>query len=204
MSSHLNNNKSLKYEKENIELRRGKVLELDAQGYSQHDIAAKLNVSVGLVNGDLKNIREHDRPGFNAMIDRVWEIKKQLGNIWIYCDAANPVIWQDLKKEFGETYSNKYVFDKLAEYEKRNLNPANDMRIIPVPFSTQGAAMLQHAKSLVENPEGLIAIDKRFDKLLTALRTAVANEYKLKKEETSYHDILDAFRLALQFFRRNK
>jgi hypothetical protein len=36
--------------------------------------------------------------------------------------------------------------------------------------------------------------DKRFDKLLTALRTAVAEEYQLKKEDTSYNDILDAFK----------
>jgi hypothetical protein len=51
--------------------------------------------------------------------------------------------------------------------------------------------MLQHAKSLLEDCDGLLAINKRFDKLLTALRTSVANEYKLDKEQTSYHDILD-------------
>jgi hypothetical protein len=46
----------------------------------------------------------------------------------------------------------------------------------------------------------LIAIHKdRFHKLITSLRTAVANEYKLDKEQTSFNDILDAFRLSLQF-----
>ena len=51
----------------------------------------------------------------------------------------------------------------------------------------------------------LIAIHKvRFHKLITSLRTAVANEYKLQKEETAYDDILDAFRLALQFYKRSK
>jgi hypothetical protein len=50
----------------------------------------------------------------------------------------------------------------------------------------------------------LIAIDKRYDKLITALRTAVANEYKLDKTVTSFDDILDAFRLSLIFFKRNK
>jgi hypothetical protein len=40
-------------------------------------------------------------------------------------------------------------------------------------------------------------IDKRFDKLLTGLRTAVANEYRLQKEETSYDDIVDDSRLSL-------
>ena len=48
------------------------------------------------------------------------------------------------------------------------------------------------------------AIDKSFDKHLTGLRTAVANEYKLNKEVTSYDDIVDAFRLALTFYKRSK
>jgi hypothetical protein len=46
------------------------------------------------------------------------------------------------------------------------------MKVIPIPFSTQGAKMLQHTKSLLEDQDNLIAIDKRFGKLLTALRTA--------------------------------
>jgi hypothetical protein len=45
----------------------------------------------------------------------------------------------------------------------------------------------------------LIAIDPMFDKLITALRTAVDNEGTLEKEATSYGDIFDAYRLALAF-----
>jgi hypothetical protein len=59
----------LKYEKENIELRRGKVLELDAQGYSQHDIATILNVSVGLVNSDLQIIRAQAKENIRLYIE---------------------------------------------------------------------------------------------------------------------------------------
>jgi hypothetical protein len=40
--------------------------------------------------------------------------------------------------------------------------------------------------------------------LVTALRTAVANEYKLDKTVTVNHAILDAFRLSLQFYKRKK
>jgi uncharacterized protein (DUF1684 family) len=103
----------------------------------------------------------------------------------------------------NEPHSERYVFDKLAYYKKNNLNPANYMKVIPIPFSTQGAKMLQHTKSLLEDPDNLIAIDKQFNKLLTALRTAIANEYKLDKEQTSYHDLLDAFRLSLQLYQRS-
>ena len=56
--------------------------------------------------------------------------------------------------------------------------------------------------STVQNKirERISYINPRFDKLITALRTAVDNEATLDKEATSYDDIFDAFRLALQFF----
>ena len=104
---------------------------------------------------------------------------------------------------FKEPHSEQYVFQKLSEYKKNNINPANYMKVIPVPFSINGAKMLQHTKSLLEDKDNLIVIDKKFDKLLTALRTAVANEYKLVKDQTSYRDILDAFRLSLQLYQRS-
>ena len=82
------------------------------------------------------------------------------------------------------------------------------MIIVPVPFSIEGGHMLQHTKWLMEETEedgsSLIAIHPSFEKLLTSLRTAVANEYKLDKEQTSYNDIFDAFRLSLQFYKRSK
>jgi hypothetical protein len=40
--------------------------------------------------------------------------------------------------------------------------------------------------------------------LVTALRTAVANEYELDKEVSVFHDILDEFRMALTFYKRTK
>jgi hypothetical protein len=55
-----------------------------------------------------------------------------------------------------------------------------------------------------EDGGSLIAIHPTFDKLLTSLRTAVANEYRLDKTETSYDDILDAFRLSLTSYKRAK
>jgi hypothetical protein len=98
---------------------------------------------------------------------------------------------------------------QIADCKKYNLHLEDRMIVVPVPFSVEGAHMLQHAKWLLEETEedgsSLIAIHKKkFDKLITALRTAVANEYKLDKEVTSYDDILDAFRLSLQFYKRSK
>jgi hypothetical protein len=193
--------------------------------YNPHAVIPNTKVSIGIdpsfgsskfgivatryVNERIEVIEaeEFERPDFNDMLDRVWQItqhhKIDDSNLTIYVDAANPEIWSSLKRMFKEPASEQYVSDKLAYYKKSRINPANYMKVIPVPFSTSGAKMLQHTKSLLEDKDNLIAIDKRFDKLLTSLRTAVANEYKLTKEDTSYHDILDAFRLSLQLYQRS-
>ena len=61
--------------------------------------------------------------------------------------------------------------------------------------------MLGHYKLMMEHDGGRIAINSdKFDKLITALRTAVDNDGTLDKEATSYNDIFDAFRLALKFY----
>jgi hypothetical protein len=148
---------------------------------------------------------EHDRPDFNSMMDRIYEIKRNMGIDVCYVDSANPVIWQPLKKNvFHENHAESYVFSKLAECEKNNIDPHTFMNVVPVAFSKYHKSMLQNTKSLVEDPDNLVLIDKRFDKLLTALRTATAKEYSLSKEETSYNDIFDAFRLSLIAFDRKK
>src|SRR5918994_6401249 len=51
-------NSNLKYDKINIELRRGKVLELLAKGNSQTEIATQLNVSNALISLDIQYLKE--------------------------------------------------------------------------------------------------------------------------------------------------
>jgi hypothetical protein len=48
--------------------------------------------------------------------------------------------------------------------------------------------------------KGYLAIPEKYDKLITSLRTAYAEELNLKKDVTSYDDLLDALRLALKGF----
>ena len=64
------------------------------------------------------------------------------------------------------------------------------------------ASIEPRIKSLLEDKDNLVAIDKYFDKLLTSLNTAVAIENKLDKEQTAFNDILDAFRLSLQLYQK--
>ena len=123
-------------------------------------------------------------------------------------DASSPEIVQALKREFNEPFNQQYMASQIADCKKYNLHLEDRMLVVPVPFSVEGAHMLQHAKWLLEETDedgsSLVAIHKQFDKLLTGLRTAVANEYKLQKEETVYDDLVDAFRLALTFYKRAK
>jgi hypothetical protein len=58
--------KHLKYQKENIELRQNTVFELYCLGYNQVTIARKLNVSLGLVNSDIKVVLERSQ---NTVLD---------------------------------------------------------------------------------------------------------------------------------------
>jgi hypothetical protein len=61
--------------------------------------------------------------------------------------------------------------------------------------------MLGHCKMILERDGDRIAINPDiFDKLITALRTAVDNDGTLDKEAISYNDIFDAFGLALKFY----
>lgn len=59
--------------------------------------------------------------------------------------------------------------------------------------------MLAHSKLLLERTH--VAINPKFDKSITALRTAVDNEAILDKEATYYKDIFDALRLGLICYR---
>lgn len=55
---------------------------------------------------------------------------------------------------------------------------------------------------ILESKEYSIAINQRFDKLITSLRTPVEDgEGVLDKQTTSFNDIFDAFRLALNFYK---
>jgi hypothetical protein len=118
----------------------------------------------------------------------------------IYIDGANPSLIKSLKLQIGEEAD----YDKvIARYKAEGFgaeNATKDMKIVPVNFNKEHKAMLGHCKMILEQDPGKIAINRVFDKLITALRTAVDNDGTLDKESTSYNDIFDAFRLALKFY----
>ena len=143
---------------------------------------------------------EHHRPDYNEMLSTVYGLMSKYNVDKVYIDGANPSFIKSLKIQIGEDAD----YDKvIARYRSEGLEDATkDMKIVPVNYNKEHKAMLGHCKMILEQDPGKIAINPdRFDKLITALRTAVDNDGTLDKEATSYNDIFDAFRLALKFYR---
>jgi hypothetical protein len=136
------------------------------------------------------------------MMNKIWEIMKECSGVdAIYVDAANPEIISTLKRELSEEDDWNFIHERLSYCKKNNLQIEREMKVIPVAFSTEGTAMLAHVKSLLENKTRVIAIHPEFGKLITSLKTAVTDDFgRLDKQATLYHDIFDAFRLALRFY----
>jgi hypothetical protein len=132
---------------------------------------------------------EFQKQSTGDMVEVVWSLIQKYNVMKAYCDASAPSFIRDLKIIWGE----RPDFDNVKK-EHRVW-----MRCEPVPFQTQHRQMLYHLKFMLENKH--IQIDgRRFHKLVTALRTAVAREGVLDKEATSYDDILDAMRLCIRGF----
>lgn len=152
---------------------------------------------------------EYERPRFQDMAEKVMDIirglnrrnidQDYLDSVKIYVDAANPEFITTLKELVGETTRWEYVQEKMLYCKKHNLDVARYMSVIPVPFSIAGRDMIMHTKELLEYERPLIAINPSFTKLIASLRTAISDDLgKLSKEDTSYDNVLDAFRLALK------
>jgi Terminase RNaseH-like domain len=134
---------------------------------------------------------EYHRPDYNEMLSTVYSLMSKYDVDKVYIDGANPSFIKSLKLQIGEDAD----YDKvIARYKSEKLGDGTkDMKIVPVNFNTEHKAMLGHCKMILEQEPGKIAINPdKFDKLITALRTAVDNDGTLDKESTSYNDIFDA------------
>lgn len=100
-------------------------------------------------------------------------------------DGNNPEFITALKRRLGEAPNYEDVPEEKHKW----------MKVKPIGFNKYGRQMLSNDVMLME--KGYLAISPKFDKLVTALRTAIAEDGKLDKESTLYNDILDAFSLAL-------
>jgi hypothetical protein len=154
-----------------------------------------------LIDGKIQVVfaDEYERPDYNIMLTKVYDLYKNYQVDNIYVDGANPEFIRSLKVEIGESSDAAYYNDYIEMARKNKLNVEDYMKVVPVYFAREHKAMLTHCKMIFE--EGLIQIDPRFDKLIVSLRTALENgEGILDKQATSFNDVFDAFRMAMKFY----
>jgi hypothetical protein len=90
----------------------------------------------------------------------------------------------------------------MSYCKKHHVDINRYMKVVPVPFSMEGKYMLIHTKELLEFETPIVAMNHKFKKLKTSLRTPTSDDSgKLDKEATSYDNVLDAFRLSLPMFK---
>jgi len=106
-------------------------------------------------------------------------------NTLFFIDGSNRAMVNLLKIRWDEplTWESKQTF-------------SDNIKIRPVNFSTDHKDMLSNLHAMITKQ--YLAIEEKHDKLITSLRTAYAEELNLKKDQTSYDDLLDALRLALK------
>ena len=123
----------------------------------------------------------------NQIVRLCWDLYKKYGymNTWFFADAANA----------GMINLMKVQWDESTRWTKVQDVSLHSNKIIPVSFNANHKAMLSNLHLLVS--KGYVAIHPKYDKLITAMRTAYANELSLDKHQTSYDDLLGSLRLAL-------
>jgi hypothetical protein len=107
----------------------------------------------------------------------------------VQIDASAPEFIKLLKQRIGER----------LDYENIEPERFKTQKIKPIPWNKEGRAMLQNAVILMER--GFVAIHPRNESLLTSLRTAIAEDYRLDKDQTVSNDVFDAWLLSLRPFR---
>src|SRR5919108_1799402 len=120
---------------------------------------------VALIDGVVKVLHsEHySWPSHNAMVDLAFELIQKYHVTKTVIDALAPSFIRALKTVLGEN----------PNWEQKEKKYYQWMKVEPVPFQTTHRQMLYHAKFLLESK--YLRIDKRFDKMITSLRTAIAN-----------------------------
>ncbi len=93
---------------------------------------------------------ELDKPNYEEVVDLIFRLFKQLGNIKnIGVDGLNPELIVSLKKKIDERSDWKYIQEKVQYCKKHNINLAQYMIVCPIVFNTENINfMSSHSKRL--------------------------------------------------------
>jgi hypothetical protein len=136
-----------------------------------------------------------DKGDPNKIVEFCWNLWVKYGymNVLFYIDRSNAAITNLLKIKFGENLNWQTIKD-FGQNSRTKIRPAS--------FNSEHKEMLSNLRAVVTKE--YLAIPARYDKLITSLRTAYANELSLDKQLTSYDDLLDAHRLSLKGYNINQ
>ena len=113
------------------------------------------------------------------MVQKIWEIRNLVGTLTnTLIDSANVEFIEAVKMEMGEDSNWRIIHDKISWCKKLGLNICDYMQVVPVSFAQEGASMLAHCKNLLEHDDNLVAINPKWEKLVTALRSPVPKNIK--------------------------
>ena len=124
-----------------------------------------------------------NRPSTPSRVaEAMWNVYQKYGsNTDFFVDGANRGAVNECKVKFGESIT----------WDKKEMHKS--MKIHPINFGTEHKEMLRHMYYMVS--KGALAIPSKQDRLLTAMRTAQAEDFDLDKDQTVNSDHIDACRL---------
>lgn len=144
--------------------------------------------------------------GFDQMLNKTislvqrFGVRRSLGG-QIFVDGSAPEMVSAIKHQLGERPDYLQEAEYYRKYSK-DYQYERDWSCVPVNFNQRNKDLLLHLKRIVEDNGGILSIPPvpNHEKLVTALRTAISNDGKLDKQQTSHDDVLDAMRLAADFY----
>jgi hypothetical protein len=149
--------------------------------------------------------RAFDRPDFAAMVRYTHNLIKTYGlNNGInktFVDGSEPSFISAIKTSIGETPD---YLGLLAKAKQAQSEAYHYMNIVPIMFSQEHQAMLDHAKECIDTQMVAINPDREGCKdLLSDLRIAKnkPDTLKLDKGGENKMDLFDAFRLSLKYYK---
>lgn len=167
-----------------------KILGIDLGYGSSATAFCLLQINDGLIQ--ILHTHEMVKADFNDTINYALDLIRTYDPHHIYCDASAPSYIRALK---GELPREEVDFEiAIARYNQMGVSWQNNIRVIPVPFSTRHRDMLAFVKLALD--KGLIAIDESINpKLVKELRIVTEKDGRVDKTKDNL-DIFDSFRLA--------
>lgn len=111
----------------------------------------------------------------------------------IYLDGSAVTFCRSLKSTPEIKESIDYQ-DEIRRYREMKIDYTNNMRVIPISWMKLQAEMLENTKMLFD--QNAIAVPAELDKLVTALRSCVAENMRVNKDLSQYNDLIDALILS--------